>query len=124
MNVPNEAMDPDYSDFEAILQDYETQISALETRVELMSQMDESQRTFEQIATMIVPPSLITRAQEPFDQLSKMFESGEWKDAQLRAAASLVDDLQRRVQGLNAVQSSGQVDADLQKNLQIGRAHV
>ena len=106
-----------YSDFEAILQDYETQISALETRVELMSQMDESQRTFEQIATMIVPPSLITRAQEPFDQLSKMFESGEWKDAQLRAAASLVDDLQHRVQSLNAVQSSGQVDADLQKNL-------
>jgi hypothetical protein len=114
-----------YSDFDAILQDYETQISALETRVELMSRMDESQRTFEQIATMIVPPSLITRAQEPFDQLSKMFENGEWKDAQLRAAASLVDDLERRVQGLNAVQSSGQVDADLQKNLltQVARLH-
>jgi hypothetical protein len=106
-----------YSDFEAILLDYETQISALETRVELMIQMDETQRTFEQITTTIVPPSLITGAQEPFDQLSKMFESGEWKDAQLRTAASLVDDLQHRVQNLNAMQSSGQVDADLQKNL-------
>ncbi len=106
-----------YSDFDAILLDYETQIAALETRVELMSQMDEAQRTFEQIATMTVPPSLITRTQEPFIQLSKMFEGGEWKDAELRVAALLVDDLQHRVQSLNTVQSSGQVDADLQKNL-------
>jgi hypothetical protein len=106
-----------YSDFDAILQDYETQIFALETRVDLMSQMDEAQRTFEQIAAMTIPPSLITRTQEPFEQLSKMFESGEWKEAQLRAAAPLVDDLQQRVRNLNGVQSTGQVDADLQKIL-------
>lgn len=106
-----------YSDFDAILQDYETQIFALETRVDLMSQMDEAQRTFEQIATMTIPPSLITRTQEPFEQLSKMFESGEWKEAQLHAASPLVDDLQQRVRHLNEVQSSGHVDADLQKIL-------
>jgi hypothetical protein len=106
-----------YSDFDAILLDYETQIFALETRVDLMGQVDEAQRTFEQIAAMTIPPSLITRTQEPFEQLSKMFESGEWKEAQLRAAAPLVDDLQQRVRNLNAVQSTGQVDADLQKIL-------
>lgn len=107
-----------YSDFDAILQDYESHVTALEARVGLLSRVDEYQRVLEQVTTMPVPPALITRAREPFDKLSKLFEGGEWSDGQIAAATILVDTLQNRVQYLSDVRASGQIDADLKSALQ------
>jgi hypothetical protein len=106
-----------YSDFDAILQDYETQVSAVERRVALMSQVDRCQQILEGINTLAVPLSLITMAHEPLEQLNKMFDGGEWTDEQLRAAAALADTLQHRVSNLSDVKSSGKIDADVQNKI-------
>jgi hypothetical protein len=106
-----------YSDFEAILLDYETQISALESRVGLMGQVDFCQQVLEAIPTMAIPPSLITMAREPLEQLNKMFDGGEWTPEQLGAAATLVDNLKHRVSDLSAVKSSGRIDEAVQNKI-------
>jgi len=106
-----------YSDFDAILQDYETQIAAVESRVALMSQVDFCHQVLEAIPTMAIPPSLITMAREPLEQLNKMFDGGEWNQEQLGAAATLVDNLKHRVSDLSAVKSSGRIDDAVQNKI-------
>jgi hypothetical protein len=106
-----------YSDFDAILQDYEAQISVLESRVALMSQVDFCQQVLDALPTMAIPPSLITMAREPLEQLNKMFDSGEWTQEQLGAAAALVDNLKHRVSDLSGVKSSGRISDNVQKTI-------
>ncbi len=96
-----------YSDFDTILLDYETQVSALEARVALLQQADEYQQDVEQFSDTNIPPTYIARARRAFEPAMEVFEGTQWTSAQQKLASDFVERFRQTVDALKNVHTNG-----------------
>jgi hypothetical protein len=94
-----------YSDFETVLLDYDTQVSALEARVALLQQADEHRQDLEQLSDMDIPPTYIARGRRAFEPAMEVFEGAQWTPAQQKVASEFVEAFKQQVDALRNVRS-------------------